>query len=322
MKVLSLFNSIRRFHISIKQEFMEWLNTLDIEELQCIQTVNVTEVHDLPPTGTQDNTNMTENQSTTIPITHVRERLRIQSGDVIEEGATHAEDCSNGDENCEEIVRETIAQYLKTVTSKTAGKDVMYILKHIMSSYGFPVVVRNSKYAKEATLRHTFKKFDFRCIKRDKCAFRMVFRGCTSGNDGSHSDPHRTYELGISGWHDRSPKFTRLHTSLPQHLWDEVTFMKNSALIPTRKMIRYLEEKYSILLHTKNDSRRLRYHMKKLYPQEDDCHRLVSYLVKSRPDTTRTNNERCLLGRSSVVARFPLIQCCSRGLDRCQGNRD
>ena len=58
--------------------------------------------------------------------------------------------------------------------------------------------------------------------------------------------------------------------------------MQESSLIPTSLIVRYIEDKYGLLVLRETVSRKLRYRTKKNYPKDDDCKNLVYFLVENR----------------------------------------
>ena len=63
--------------------------------------------------------------------------------------------------------------------------------------------------------------------------------------------------------------------------------MKDSAMIPTTVIVRYLEERYNILIKRDKVSRKLKYEMDKKYPANRDCQNMLHALVRMQEKNPR-----------------------------------
>ena len=255
-RIVKLYKSIRKLHQSIDIEFNEWVTTVsDANEGTSFGRVS--------RKGADVGEGNTDSQS---PFPSI-------DGDV---------DCTG----IQQYIHDIIEKYMKTAHLQD-GREVVTDLKHVMSSFGYPSRIRNSKYAEKG--RGSLVKADFRCIhKESSCPFRITICSKKSDLESTHGDGDNAraasihYIIQFLGWHDHPHQYSRLHTSLPEYIWKEVFFMRHSSMIPTSMIVRYIEDKYGLLLHREKISRKLRYTMQKKYPKDDDCKQLVYFLSESR----------------------------------------
>ena len=255
-RVIKLYKSIRRLHQSIDIEFNEWVATVSDGMKDMILGVLKEEVD-----ANQENTD---------------EPSSFPSIDI----------CDGDSSRIHQYIHDIVENYMTTAHLQD-GKEVVRDLKHVMSSFGYPSVVRNSKYSEKG--RGSLVRADFRCVnKESSCPFRITVRAAAPGQQDIHDDVDdsmattRHYILKFLGWHNHKHQYSRLHTSLPEYIWKEVFFMRESSMIPISLIVRYIEDKYGILVRRENVSRKLRYRTQKKYPRDDDCKQLVYYLSENR----------------------------------------
>ena len=186
-------------------------------------------------------------------------------------------------------IEDCLRAYCRGTDVTTNGKVVLNDVKDIMASYGLPSKVRHSVYGKRQKYTVLDTAYLICSVKESECPFKLVLKAPPEENLSSEGESNRKsircYTFRIEMWHNHEHSEFALRETLTASIWNEALLMRGKSLIPSTKVIRYLQDKYGLCISREVIIRKMRNEMRKLFPPQKDCGALVSSLVNMRDES-------------------------------------